>query len=290
MGNRWEIGLFIALLIGSGGAFFLPAKTKLAAVRAPARIFLYPFNWLKIQSLNIIRYRRDNERLARQVSELECANIALRENRKRPGSTPDLGGYRLTGARIVGRDPQTFVRTLLLDRGGRAGIAPGMAVIGSGGFIGKVVEVQPDQALVETIRSPDLRVGVLDQRSRVVGVVRGALLTMEYVARDEDVRPGDTVVTSGLGGMFPPGLPIGLVATTGDKAGGIFKKIVVVPFTSVAVLEQVSVITSVLEQTRAVEASAESAATRQTETIRRAEFRTEPRPAPPRRIEASLPF
>jgi rod shape-determining protein MreC len=272
------------------GVYFLPLKIKTAIIHIPARVLLVPFNWTKSQSLNIIKLKQDNEKLSQLVGELQLANTALREDQRRTIAEVTLAGFVFKRARVVGRDPQTLVRTVLINRGEKDGFKTGMAVMGGSALLGKIIETGPEQSLVETVLSPTLRIGALDQRSRVVGVVKGPALAMDYVALDEDVRIGDTVVTSGLGDLFPPGLPIGVIAAIDDGTGGIFKRIKLTTLVRVAAVEQVSVITSVTEQPRTVEAIAESAATRKMEKIRRVEFKKERPPEPTRRIEASQPF
>lgn len=290
MRKQGETGLVAALVVGALVVYFLPVKFKLALTQLPARVLLMPLNWTKHLQSSILILKNDNERLSQQVSELQYANIALREDTRRANGDLSLAGFVFKRAQVVGRDFQTLVRSIVINQGERLGLKSGMAVLGDGGLVGKIVQAAPDQSVVETILSPSLRMGALDQRSRVVGIVRGPALTMEYVALDEDVMVGDTVVTSGLGDMFPPGLPIGVVATVEGDPGGIFKRIRLKPLVRVAAIEQVSVVISCTELPRAVEAIAESAQIQKMNKIRRIEFKHERPSLPPRRIEASQPF
>ncbi len=99
-----------------------------------------------------------------------------------------------------------------------------MAVVVPGGLVGKVVRTFPERSLVEPLGSASSAVSVLIERSRVRGVVRPryvgvaelASWNMEYVPSRSDILAGDRVVTSGLGGVYPPGITVGTVRSVED--------------------------------------------------------------------------
>jgi len=105
---------------------------------------------------------------------------------------------------------------LLLAAGSRAGIAPGQSVIDAGGLLGQVISTTPTTASVLLVSDPDHAVPVLVVRSGVRltawGSGRSDRLELRNIPRSSDITTGDILVTSGLGGRFPPGFPVGTVA------------------------------------------------------------------------------
>lgn len=120
-------------------------------------------------------------------------------------------------AEIVGRD-QSFWRSwqgnFLLDSGAIRGIEPGMAVITGDGVIGQVVAVSPHAAQVLPLTDRACGIGAMIARSGATGVLKGHVqgtCRLHYLSGEADIKPGDLVVTSGLGRVYPRGLPLGRV-------------------------------------------------------------------------------
>lgn len=103
---------------------------------------------------------------------------------------------------------------LVLDIGAEQGVTPGQPAIDAGGLIGQVIEVRPSTATVLLLTDPDHAVPVAVSRNgiRLVAYGRGDRLELANVPTSSDVKVGDLVVTSGLGGRFPPGFPVGTIA------------------------------------------------------------------------------
>jgi rod shape-determining protein MreC len=122
--------------------------------------------------------------------------------------------YPIEGARIVARDPLRLGGLWILDIGPESGVAEGMAVVSSSGLVGRILSASGGHAQMQTLADPDCRVAVLSTRSRTPGILHssdGMGVSVEFSVTS-DIRPGDSLVTWGAGGIFPRGLPVGQVA------------------------------------------------------------------------------
>ena len=148
-------------------------------------------------------------------------------------------------ARVVGKDANNWFRSLVIDQGGRHGISRHMAVIAPEGLVGQVVEITPWSARVQLITDPVSSVGVLLQSSRVTGLLVGTelrRLRIKYLPILAEVRPGEVVVTSGMGGVYPKGVLVGKVVAVDKRSGALFQEAVVEPSVDFSSLEEVILI------------------------------------------------
>jgi rod shape-determining protein MreC len=125
-------------------------------------------------------------------------------------------------ARVIARGGAGSARTILVDRGSNAGVAPQQAVITPRGAVGRVVEAAPGVAKVLSLVDPNSGIAALVQRTRVQGVLVGEGETtcrLEFVSDDAPVEVGDVVVTSGLDGIFPKGILLGVISDVGEAQG-----------------------------------------------------------------------
>ena len=119
---------------------------------------------------------------------------------------------------VIGGDANNLLRssTIIINKGARDGIAQGMPVITGQGLVGRVIRVSADAAQVLLITSPSSAISARVQSSRVEGSVIGevnGVLTMRFIPLDSDVQVGDIIITSGLGGNFPPDIIVGQVSS-----------------------------------------------------------------------------
>lgn len=167
------------------------------------------------------RLRTENARLLQwqDVSRrLEQDNAALR---RLLSAGPDLSQTFVTG-RVIADGGGSFVRTVLVNVGGRDGVRKGQAAIGEGGYVGRVAEVGQRAARVLLLTDLNSRLPVMLQEGGHRAVLAGDnsdLPKMEYLSGAAKPAVGQRVVTSGDGGQFPAGIPVGEVATVGD--GGV---------------------------------------------------------------------
>jgi rod shape-determining protein MreC len=199
---------------------------------------------------------RDENRDLRQENERLRADVArLREEQARAADVDELLKLRTVRpndtyalAAVVGRDPNVLRKLLLINRGDDDGIREGMPVLGRGGaLVGTVERVQGGMSWVRLITDAQSDVNALIQESRAQAMASGqpsGAIAMEFLAQGVEVKPGDTVLTSGLGGSYPAGLLIGRVAKVDGNALDVFKHAEVEPAVRLSSLEHVAVLTS----------------------------------------------
>ena len=184
---------------------------------------------LKLQALQVEETRQENTRLR--------TLLGLRE--RLPLST-------LTGE-VVGREAGGWVRTLTVNRGQGSGVARQAPVIVPEGLVGRVVQVRAGASVVQLLNDPASSVGAVVQRTRTLGLVEGdagGAVRLKFMARDGvHVAAGDLVVTSGLGNLFPKGVPIGRVVSIEDKGSALFHFAVLAPAVDFARVEEVLLLT-----------------------------------------------
>jgi len=166
------------------------------------------------------RLRAENERLRHWedlARRLEMENQALRATAN--AAAEPKGAY--VTARVIAASGGAFVRTLLINAGESDGVAKGQAVVGPEGLVGRVVEVGRRSARVLLLTDLNSRVPVRVESSRVSAILAGDnsdRLALNFLPADAEVRPDDRLVTSGEGGLIPPGIPAGIVAAVEDGA------------------------------------------------------------------------
>jgi rod shape-determining protein MreC len=189
--------------------------------------------------------RRENDALKLQISQLqgkaaEADRLAALLNFRQ--SHRDVP---MIGARVIGTGAGTASLMIQLDRGERDGIRKNMGVITPDGVVGKVVESYPNASQVLLLTDKESGVGAMLADSRIQSPVGGQgepLLVMKYVPNDDEVNPGERVITSGMDRIFPRDLPVGTVAEV--KPGNPFKQIRVKPAANLERLEEVLVLLS----------------------------------------------
>lgn len=200
--------------------------------------------------------RIENAALRRQVQVLERERDARAglegENARLRGllglaeGNPDLA---LLAARVVSESTSPLERSVRIDRGLQDGVRRGMPVISDRGLVGRVQRAGYGYAVVALIADEKVSLDVMVGRTRVRGRLQGSglwpatHLDVLHVLRTEDVRVGDVVLTSGLGGVFPKGVPVALVSKVDTSPGGQRLSIEVAPLVDLGRLEDVLVVT-----------------------------------------------
>src|SRR5437773_6313431 len=199
---------------------------------------------------DLMHSREENETLRDRVRDLEQQVARLNEAELENARLRHLLDFRetlqgdLLTARVIGRDATGLARTLVIDRGESAGVARGAAALAPAGIVGQVFLVSRHAARVLLVTDHNSGVDALVQRTRARGIVQGTVdagCVLNYVKRTEDVQVGDTLVTSGLDGIFPKGLPIGRVTTIDKRGQGLFQSAEVTPDLDPERLEEVLV-------------------------------------------------
>jgi rod shape-determining protein MreC len=153
--------------------------------------------------------------------------------------------HQLLSAQVAGLDPSGWSKTIVINRGAKDGVTKGMAVIAPGGIVGHVIKGFDWSAQVLLVIDRSSAVDALVQRTRFRGIIEGETdetCRFKYVVRKADVKIGDTVISSGLDGLFPKGLPVGTVSDIARPTSGLFQEVKVRPFVNFTKLEEVLVI------------------------------------------------
>ena len=148
-------------------------------------------------------------------------------------------------AHVLAWDPGPWFRSVVISVGSRDGVAVDQAVVHGQGVVGRVIEVTPNYARVLLATDFNSSMDAFIQRTRAVGILSGQgarPMYLKYVRKDEDVRPGDLVVTSGLDGYFPRGLALGTVTRVNRQSADIFVAVEVAPAVAFDRLEEVMVV------------------------------------------------
>lgn len=205
------------------------------------------------QIVNVYRdnqaLRAENEQLRHSyidTTEILAENARLRAMLDYKKTAPQ---FDFVAAAVVARDPGTWTNMIVINRGTAQGIAKDMPVVTPQGLVGNVVQAYSSTAKVQLVLDPRSAVGALVQRpeSRVAAIVEGngarpLSPRMVNLARDADIIKGDTVITSGFGGIYPKGLLIGEVVDVVNEEGGLLKYGVLKPAVDFDRLEEVLVI------------------------------------------------
>ena len=205
--------------------------------------------WL--QYFYLVSVARENIDLTHQLGqamenrnrwhETEMANTRLRDLISFQRNVTE----RVVAAEVIGKDPSAWFKTIIIDKGEADGVARGLPVVIHQGIVGQVIEVSGHYSKVMLIVDGSSAVDALVQRTRARGIIKGDATDqcrLEYVLRKNDVQMEDTIVSSGLDGVYPKGLRIGHVSKIVDHNAEIFHEVIVTPFVDFEKLEEVLVI------------------------------------------------
>lgn len=174
--------------------------------------------------------RRENEELRilhMQAGAIKAENDRLRQMVQLKPQT----AWRPRLAKVVGRDPANWWRTVQIDVGTAEGVKPNLPVMTSQGLVGRVYISGQHRSVVVLIGSPECKVAAVVDKSRENGVVGPTssavvwdpnLVGLSYLSRNSKLEPGQSVYTSGLGGIFPPGILLGSIVDTQTVEHGLY--------------------------------------------------------------------
>ena len=184
---------------------------------------------LKAQNRQMHAERAQNAQLLQQAQHLLSENTQLRKLLGTSERLPDKAVF----AEILYDTRDAFTRKIVLDRGAQHGVAPGQPVIDDIGVVGQVTRVFPFSAEVTLLTDRDQAIPVQVVRSGLRSVAYGSgqsgLLDLRFMASNADIQAGDVLVTSGIDGIYPPGLAVAKVARIENKSTDAFAHILCVP-------------------------------------------------------------
>lgn len=199
----------------------------------------------------LVNLRRENEELRRRVLELERENNQLKEMALAYDRLKNLLEFKekiytsVLAAEVIARDPTSWFKSITINRGETDGIKKGMAVISPKGVVGYIIKTSLNYSVVLLITDYNCAIDSIIQRTRAKTIVEGMgdnRCQLKYLQKNEDVLPGDIVVTSGLTGNFPKGLIIGEISRVDTSKYGVFQYAELVPSVDIQRLEEVLIV------------------------------------------------
>ncbi|HDS74306.1 MAG TPA: rod shape-determining protein MreC [Firmicutes bacterium] len=216
----------------------------LYAISGGQSVFRYPIHIVSLKTEN--RYLR-SQLLLKVINETELRELRAENERLREmiAFTRDRD-LELLAARVLSHDVEIPPTSIVIDVGTSAGVAPFDAVVSARGLVGRCDESPTwNRSIVRLLTDPGIRTSVMVQNpARPMGILRwnGAEMHIDNIAQELPVAVGETILTSGLGGIFPPGLHVGVVDSVREDPHALFKDVIMKPSARLYRLEEVFVV------------------------------------------------
>ncbi|MEN2985890.1 MAG: rod shape-determining protein MreC [Thermodesulfovibrionaceae bacterium] len=210
---------------------------------------LYPIESVKSFISDIFTVKEENQKLKEELYQLKLQqksieslleeNIRLRALLQLKENKKEI----LTIAKVISKGFNSFSKTIWIDKGSAHGVKVNMPVINLEGLVGKVIYTSSNSSEVLLITDPNFSVSVRVERNQVEGVLSGDgnFCILKYIPKDEDIKVGDRLITSGLDGVFPEGIKVGVI-TNIERKKGFFQNIEVTPFQSDSKIKEVAIV------------------------------------------------
>ena len=160
----------------------------------------------------------------------------------------EKSNFQLKATRVIAKQKKGFINDIVLELGFADSVSRNMPVVVPAGLVGKLYQVGKSRSNCQILLDQNFRVSAKIQRSRAMGIVSwkgGQFCLLNEVPKHSDVKIGDWLITSGYGGIFPPGLRIGQVVSVTEPVRGLFMAIKIKPAVNFDSLEEVFVITGI---------------------------------------------
>jgi rod shape-determining protein MreC len=246
-------GIMLLALGGFLGPVFQKVLDPLVAVqRWVALRYLALYQTVRSPG-DMAAIRKENEELRNENALLRTQIVQLQEEQKdndvlysllRVARERPESNY--VAAMVIGRDANPFMRYVIIDQGSDSGLRHGMPVMTAQGLVGRVDAVTANAARVQLLTDPDSAVNVRLQDSQVDGMLVGSVtgdVTLDMVSQEAELRPGEIILTSGLGGTYPSNILVGQVASVRRLETALFQSASVQPVVDFSGLRAVLVIT-----------------------------------------------
>jgi rod shape-determining protein MreC len=241
------LGGYLAPLSGLTFSPFVQAQTWVSSRYLAVRDFL-------TAPRDLASLRQENQQLESEVASLQAQVVELEQEIADMQVLSALVDFargnpqnRYLAASVIGRDPSPFLKYLIINRGSDDSLRRGMPVVTSQGLVGRIAKVTASASSIQLITDPNSIVNVTLQPSEAEAALEGSItgdLGLNLIPQDAEVQPGDLVLTSGLGGVFPPNILIGQVTGVRSRATDIFQRASVQPVVDFTQLDIVLVISS----------------------------------------------
>lgn len=235
------INLFQRVVLEASAPIQWVITSSIRGIRSLFDHYIFLVN-VKKENLALKERIQELQAITTEYLEVSSANERLRRNMM----FKERFSFPMVAAEVIGGDVSEWKKTILINKGKGNGIEKGMAVLTSEGVVGQVIQASNSVAKVLLIIDHNSTIAVLIQRSRSRGILEGRtedLCELKYVTRTGDVKEGDTVISSGLGGFYPKGILVGRVSKVEKRKYGIFQKVMVIPSVDFSRVEEVFIVT-----------------------------------------------
>ena len=238
-----------------------PARFVGSAVAVPFDAVGNVISNLTASQESLADLKKENSKLTAKVAKLSEAEKTAERLEKLMGLTSTYN-LNSTAARIIGTSSDAWTGTVTIDKGTADGMSINMPVASSDGVVGQIISVSRNSSVVRLLTDENSGISAMVQDTRAQGMLQGqadGTLRLEYVTTDSDVKVGDIIVTSGIGGVFPKGLPLGTVSSVDKSANSVYYTIVVRTQAQMENNEEVLVITSLNDDQKASDSDVSTA-------------------------------
>ena len=234
-----------------GTEALVPVQRALAQIGVTTNQFFQAIAEIDRMRAENADLRAANDRLTLENARLAEAAIAAKQSATLEAAQRGLA-YKTIAAPVIARDPSGVLKTIVIGAGTDQGVRVDQVVLSEQGVVGRVSEVGTNYAKVLLITDSASSVSALVQTSRASGIVRGQYgdtLVMEWILQSDPVKPGDVIVTAGLGlgtelrSLYPKGLVIGTVVDVTKAEVSAYQRAIVAPAVDLRKLENVLVVT-----------------------------------------------
>lgn len=236
------VGISIALMVFNDNAQvrFIRSLT-VGTIGAIQQTFSFIPNIASLQRENEL-LRKVNVTLADEVNQLREARLEIIRLRSMI-ALKESSSINLVAGKIVAKNMNLLRNTMTLDVGTNDSVQAGNPVVTGEGLVGRVVGVSGNYSIVQILFNVDFRASAKVQRSRVDGIIAwdGKTMVLKEIAKSQDVKEGDAIITSEYSNAFPPGIKIGVVSKISEIPNSLFKRIEVVPTVNFTMAEEVYV-------------------------------------------------
>ncbi len=248
------VGLLFLALSGFLNPALKSALNPLVSVQTwIASRYMAVYEFLTVPR-DIASLRQRNAELESQASSLQAQVIQLQQQLRDAEVLTALLDYarphpqnEYVASAVIGRDPSPFLQYIYIDRGSDDGIRHGMPVVTEQGLVGRIDAVTANAARVQLVTDPSSSINVRLQRLQSEALLVGSItgdITLEMIPQDLELNPGELVLTSGLGGDYPPDVVVGQVISVRKQATDLFQTASVQPVVDFRSLKAVLVITN----------------------------------------------
>ncbi len=248
----------IGLIILALGGYFSPVTNWFSRITVDAQTWISDRYMAVVDFLtvprNLASLQQSNTELEAEVARLQTQVIDLQQQVTETNILSALVDfaranpeYSYKAGSVIGRDPSPFLRYVIINIGSNEGILPGMPVVTNKGLVGRVDAVIAEAARVQLVTDAASAVDVRLQASNTEAMLAGSVtgeLSLNMISQDVVIQAGDVVLTSGLGGTYPPNILVGQVVSIRKLQSELFQQAAIQPNVDFTRLQFILVITN----------------------------------------------